>query len=442
MSVRDVQWGPLAQVSTQPHPALSQNLVTAQRQEQAINRLYTKNTKRAEAWRYTSLKALQSLEMSESHQESSWQGQLNGSPIDEASTEGVRLYRLSDLASATLDTLEKQAWAWIQEQMESEESMYDLQSLHYQDGLLVIVEPECVAGSLQIEHVIQANSTALKLNASNLWVYLSTNASLQLIESFSNKQDEEMIGQHMMMSLSAMHLSKGSCFKYTRIQETTRQSQMADFHLGRVTASLEADANLTLISLNLGSDLCRLEIDVSLDENGAFADLSGLYLGSNQAQLDQHLTLRHRAAQCKSIQRFKGALGGQSKGIFTGRVIVSPGASSTHADQNNPNLLLSDLAKAVTRPQLEIYNDDVECSHGATVGQLDEDALFYLKARGLNESEALRALTAAFVGEIRELLTNDKHKESVDIALRRSLGLVDQKNAVSEEWIDWEAIEV
>jgi Fe-S cluster assembly scaffold protein SufB len=143
----------------------------------------------------------------------------------------------------------------------------------------------------------------------------------------------------------------------------------------------------------------------------------------------------------RTSKRFKGVLGDSSRGVFTGRVIVAEGASQTLAEQYNPNLLLSDRSRAVTRPQLEIYNDDVECSHGATVGQLDDDALFYLRARGLSKSLALRILTSAFVGEVRtrveeyETLTHE-----IDHALMSALGIDRDGDLSTDLWIDWEQV--
>ena len=164
-------------------------------------------------------------------------------------------------------------------------------------------------------------------------------------------------------------------------------------------------------------------------------------MGTGNATLDQHLTLRHHAPHCRSSQCFKGILGHTSRGVFTGRVIVAEGAHQTLAEQNNPNLLLADSARAVTRPQLEIYNDDIECSHGATVGQLDEDAIFYLRTRGLSEAAALRALTSAFAGEVRTQVDDDQTlTHAIDQALISALGIPDDQRHDLELWIDWETL--
>jgi Fe-S cluster assembly scaffold protein SufB len=443
MSLRDVNWGPLGVVSTTPHPTLAQELISHDRRQQALDRLHTRDLHRAEAWRYTSLKSLKGLTPPlKAKDESTWSGTLNGSPIDDLESKGVRLYRLSDLVTQSHDDITDQAWTWINAELNQEETMHDLQSLHFQDGLLVVVEADHNGGDLDLVHLAESTHHGVDIKATNFWIYLGPNASLNVTERFISQSESTLnAAQHqIVVPMSSMYLSRGSRLTYTRSQDAMRGGVTSELHLGRVTASVFAQAQLTLICLNLGADLCRLELDVSLEESSANADLCGLYLGSDQAELDQHLILRHKADKCTSSQRFKGALGAKSKGVFTGRIIVSPGASNTTADQNNPNLLLSESAKAVTRPQLEIYNDDVECSHGATVGQLDKDALFYLKARGLCEADALRALTSAFVGEIREVLTAPDLKSAIDFALRRSLGLELEVSDQGEAWIDWEAL--
>lgn len=451
MSLNDVSWGPLLNPS-QSLSASDGGFLSKERQAIAQQRLGEFQITRAEAWRYTSLKSIQELKLSvnSTKQFFNWEITLDSEAIEPLSAEAMnkagdldklRILKLSDLASQSRDELAEKAWVWINEQMNQAEAIQDLQSLHYCDGLVLIVDQDYSAGELCLKAsskgMVKSDlSSSLSLQSSNLWIYLAQGSSLRVIESF---ETSESLISDMQLSLSSMYLSAGSKLVYTRSQEQNRGFDKQSLHLGRVSALVYSEAHLNLTNLNLGADLCRLELDISLEESKATADLNGLYLGSAKAQLDQHLTLRHKAASCYSSQRFKGALGANSRGVFTGRVIVSEGAFDTTAEQNNPNLLLSDSAKAVTRPQLEIYNDDVECSHGATVGQLDEDALFYLKTRGLDEASALRALTSAFVGEIRETLPNSRLKRAVDYSLKQSLGL-EFNDGEAEEWIDWELL--
>ena len=209
----------------------------------------------------------------------------------------------------------------------------------------------------------------------------------------------------------------GASLSYLRSQATPSSHH----HVGRVSMRALERAQLTGTFLNLGGALSRVEIEASLEGEGADVNLSGAFTGSGQQLLDQHLTLRHMSPNCTSAQRFKGLIGGSARGIFTGRVYVAEGASGTRAEQNNPNLLLTEGARAMSRPQLEIYNDDVECSHGATVGQLDERALFYLMSRGLSRARSERLLAEAFIGEVLSDLGDEELLAEAMAAIQRTL---------------------
>ncbi|MDH3294508.1 MAG: Fe-S cluster assembly protein SufD [Acidimicrobiia bacterium] len=152
-------------------------------------------------------------------------------------------------------------------------------------------------------------------------------------------------------------------------------------------------------SFNLGASYGRIDYQVRLIEEEATADLSGLYFGSGNQTLDQQVNIIHHAGNCTSRQRFRGVLDGQSTGVFSGGIAVSPGANGTDAEQTNHNLLLSTRAEVNSQPRLEILADEVACAHGATVGQLDEDALYYLRSRGVPADEARSLLIAGFADQ-------------------------------------------
>ncbi len=150
-------------------------------------------------------------------------------------------------------------------------------------------------------------------------------------------------------------------------------------------------------SLDTGSDLTRNEVTVRLNGAGASCDIVGVYLVNTRQHIDNHIHVDHLAKDTRSSQEFVGIAGGHARAIFNSKVHVHPGADGTDATQTNRNLLLSNQAEVDTKPELEIYADDVNCSHGATTGQLDEAALFYLKSRGLGEQAARELLVYAFV---------------------------------------------
>jgi Fe-S cluster assembly protein SufD len=171
-------------------------------------------------------------------------------------------------------------------------------------------------------------------------------------------------------------------------------------HLGRIDVAQGARSTVHIRSFNLGASYGRLAYHVELNGPEALADLSGLYFGVGDQVLDQQITVVHRAKDCASRQLFRGVLDDGSTGVFNGGIDVCPGADGTDAEQSNDNLLLSNRAEANTQPRLEILADEVACKHGATVGQLDDQALYYLRTRGINAEAARRLLINGFADEV------------------------------------------
>jgi Fe-S cluster assembly protein SufD len=171
-------------------------------------------------------------------------------------------------------------------------------------------------------------------------------------------------------------------------------------HLSRTEIAQGARSTVRVRSFNLGASYGRLAYAVDLVGAGAVADLSGLFFGVGEQILDQQITVVHDAPDCTSHQTFRGVLDDASTGVFNGGIDVCPGADGTDAEQSNDNLLLSNRAEVNTQPRLEILADEVACKHGATVGQLDDTALYYLRSRGINADEARRLLINGFADQI------------------------------------------
>jgi len=178
----------------------------------------------------------------------------------------------------------------------------------------------------------------------------------------------------------------------------------AAFHVSNLAARVEREAKLSAHTVTLGGALVRNDACVLLAEEGASCRLDALFAGEGEQLLDHHTLIDHAMPHGTSRQLYKGILGGAARGVFRGRVIVRPGAQKTDAEQSNPNLLLSAGAEVDSKPQLEIHADDVKCRHGASIGRLDEDALFYLRARGLDEAAARDLLMRGFAAEVLEAL--------------------------------------
>jgi Fe-S cluster assembly protein SufD len=178
------------------------------------------------------------------------------------------------------------------------------------------------------------------------------------------------------------------------------------YHFAGIHVEQADRSRYTSHNISAGGRLIRNDLFNVLGGEGAECSLNGLYLGQGRQHIDNHTFIDHRVPRCTSREWYKGVLDGQSRGVFGGHVVVRQDAQKTDAQQMNNNLLLSDDAEADTRPQLEIYADDVKCSHGSTVGQLDADALFYLRARGIGEPLARRLLVAAFARDVVERMAS------------------------------------
>jgi Fe-S cluster assembly protein SufD len=195
-----------------------------------------------------------------------------------------------------------------------------------------------------------------------------------------------------------------------RLQE---ESPLA-FHFGNLQAIQKANSHFSSHLISTGALLNRNDAGSILDGEGGHCALNGIFLTHDKQHVDNHTRLDHAKPHCTSHELFKGILDGHSTGAFTGRIIVRPGAQKTDAIQSSRNLLLSDNARINPDPQLEIYADDVRCTHGATIGQLDEDALFYLGTRGIDPDSAKGLLTYAFANELIEHIKVEPIREKLE----------------------------
>jgi Fe-S cluster assembly protein SufD len=186
------------------------------------------------------------------------------------------------------------------------------------------------------------------------------------------------------------------------------------FHVGAVHARLGKSAKFDAATFATGGPLVRDDVHVTFAGEGAAASLDGLFVVDGRQHVDHHTTLDHAVPQCESRELYKGILAGAGKGVFNGAVIIRPDAQKSDSAQQNPNLLLSLDATIHTKPELQIHADDVKCAHGATVGQLDEDALFYLRARGIAEADARALLVHAFAREVVERIAHAGLRADVD----------------------------
>ncbi len=218
-------------------------------------------------------------------------------------------------------------------------------------------------------------------------------------------------------------LEEGAQVEHYKVQD---ESETA-FHLALVDVRQGRGSRFSSHSVALGSSIARHEVRVGLEAEGAEVSLNGLYMPRGDQHHDNPILIEHAAPHCTSRQLYKGVVDGRGHGVFNGHIIVHPGAAGTDASQTNKNLLLSDHAEVDTRPRLEILADDVKCTHGATVGRLDEDAVFYLRSRGVPHLAARGLLICAFANEMVERLRPEPLRSRVEKLVAHRLATGDDE---------------
>jgi Fe-S cluster assembly protein SufD len=260
-------------------------------------------------------------------------------------------------------------------------------------GLLIHVAAGVDAGQISLNWSTRALDAPLLFN-SRVCIILESRASLALVEQFespgencnsSNVVVQAVVGQKADLS-------------HVRFQQENEEAAI----ITRTVVRQDADSSYHYYGFDLGGGLVRHDLHADLLEPGAKADLNGAYLLDGNRHVDNHSRVDHRAPGGTSDQYFRGVAGGRGRAVFNTAVCVHPGADETEATQSNANILLSAQAEVDTKPELEIYADEVVASHGATVGQLDEQAVFYLRSRGLGETEARHILTSAFCRSVSD----------------------------------------
>jgi Fe-S cluster assembly protein SufD len=228
-------------------------------------------------------------------------------------------------------------------------------------------------------------------------------------------------------AVTEVHVGAGAHVDLVLLQ----REHEAHVHVSNLQVRQERDSVFTSHTLSLGGRLVRNDAGVLLADRGAECSLDGLFAAGGNCVVDNHTEVDHAHPHCTSHELYKGVLGGAARGVFRGRVIVRPDAQKTVATQSNPNLLMGAKAEIDTKPQLEIYADDVKCSHGATIGRLDEKALFYLRSRAIDEERARDMLTRGFALEVLEGLPTPALREGLDDAVVASLRRAAQEEATS-----------
>ena len=281
------------------------------------------------------------------------------------------------------------------------------------DGAVVHVRQDVeVARPIHLLYVSDAGAVDGVTQPRNL-IVLDRFAKATVIESYVTVA--RGAGAYFTNTVTEATVAEGATLTHLKLQRESAQA----YHVGTLDVRQARDSHLVSFSFAIGAALSRTNTYTELRGEGCGATLNGLYLGDDEQTIDHQTRIEHVAPSCYSRELYKGILDGASHGVFNGKVYVHPEAQKTDGKQTNNTLLLSERAKIDTKPQLEIFADDVKCTHGATVGRLDETSLFYMKSRGINARTARELLTYAFAADVLETIELAEVREGLEAATLR-----------------------
>lgn len=300
--------------------------------------------------------------------------------------QGVRVQSIA----ALLEQDPEQLTALLEADVEAGSTFQALNTALLGDGVVLEIDNDVVVR--EALHLVMLGAGTALLRGPRVLVRAGRNSELRLIEEYVSLG----AASGLTNSVCEVQLGLGATLFHHRLANESAHST----HIGRVAVSIAAQGNYVSDSLAFGGELTRVDIDVMLAGRGARCRLNGLFVAAGTQHVDHHTRVEHRVGDTHSTELYRGILDGRSRGVFNGKVLVARDAQQITAQQTSNNLLLSRQAEIDTKPELEIYADDVSCSHGATVGELDAAALFYLRSRGISIDTARALLTYAFAQKI------------------------------------------
>ncbi len=290
-----------------------------------------------------------------------------------------------------------------------------LNTAFFEDGLLIEVAPKAVIEPVIVLRFVTVAGAAPVMVSPRLRVIVGEQAQVSIIERYEG----DGTGVTLTNAVSEFQLEPAAVVDHVKVQ----QELPAAFHLASTFVHLERSATFVSQAVTFGGRIARNDITATLAGEGAEATLNGLYVADGDTLVDTHTCIDHATPHCPSHEVYKGILAGQARAVFNGKIIVRPDAQKTDAKQTNKALLLSDDATINTKPQLEIFADDVKCTHGAAIGQLDADQMFYLRARGIAEADARNILIHAFASDVLNGVRHEALRVELEAALVAKLHL-------------------
>jgi len=316
---------------------------------------------------------------------------------------GVRIENLSAALASDSALIEKHLGKYAPP---AGNSFAALNQAFFTDGAFIFVPQGVeVAEPVQLIYLSSAKNSGEAISPRNL-IIAGANSKLTVVESYLSTGDVA----YLTNAVTEIFAGDNAAVEHVKLQDEAASA----YHVATIAGEFGRASKVTVHSFALGAKLSRNNIRTKLAGEGLECILNGLYLTKDEQLADHHMIVEHAQPHCASHEYFNGILDDKSKGVFHGRILVRQIAQKTDAKQTNKNLLLSDDASADTKPQLEIYADDVKCTHGATIGQLNDESIFYLRSRGMSLDTAKQMLIHAFAGEIIERIQCEPAREVID----------------------------
>ena len=316
---------------------------------------------------------------------------------------GVRIENLASVLAKDSATAEKHLGKYAHT---AKNSFAAMNQAFFSDGAFIFVPQGVeVKEPVQLIYISSAKNAGEVILPRNL-IIAEANSKFTVVESYLSTTKTAYLTNAVTEILAGDNAS----VEHIKLQDETPEA----YHIATIAGEFGHRSNVTVHSFALGAKLSRNNIRTKLAGEGLECILNGLYLTKDEQLADHHMIVEHAQPHCASHEYFNGILDDRSKGVFHGRILVREIAQKTDAKQTNKNLLLSDDATADTKPQLEIYADDVKCTHGATIGQLNDESIFYLRTRGIDTDTARRMLIHAFAGEIIDRIKCEPAREVID----------------------------
>jgi Fe-S cluster assembly protein SufD len=317
--------------------------------------------------------------------------------------DGIKVSNLASALASDAGLIEKHLGRYVRTE---DNAFASLNDAFFQDGGFIFVPAgRFIDAPVQLLFVNTSTDAGATMHPRNL-IIAEREARLTVIESYVSLAKAPTFTN----AVTEFALGDQSVVEHCKFQDESTDA----FHIAALHSHLGRTVNFSSHSIVTGAKLSRNNIRTTLDGEGIEAVLNGVYLTNGDQLADHHMVVDHAKPHCASHEYFNGILAGKSRGVFHGRILVRPGAQKTDAKQTSKNLLLSDDASADAKPQLEIYADDVKCTHGATVGQLNDESIYYLRSRGIGLETARRMLIHAFAGEIIDRVKHDALREELD----------------------------